>query len=283
MTAERNSRLFQLQLRAFALTWLGYASFYFTRKNLAVCKSRLHDEVGISIAALGTIDTAYLIAYAIGQFTSGALGDRLGPRWLLTIGMLGSATVSLVFGTSSALLPMFLAFTLNGFFQSTGWPGNVKAMQPFFATSQRGRVMGLWTTNYQVGGLLSTGLATYLLATFGWRSAFIVPGIYLAIVGTIVYLFLVERPEDKGESLTDDAPPLVITPTAGEARQPLADRGLLELVCEPLLLALGGAYFGLKLIRYSLLFWLPFYLRQHFHYSESNAGYMSRSAASSAR
>ena len=41
------------------------------------------------------------------------------------------------------------------------------------------------------------------------------------------------------------------------------------------MLLLGGAYFGLKLIRYSLLFWLPFYLHQHCHYTEGQAGYLS--------
>ena len=34
--------LLRLQLRVFALTWLCYASYYFTRKNLSVVKSRLH-------------------------------------------------------------------------------------------------------------------------------------------------------------------------------------------------------------------------------------------------
>ena len=39
----------------FALTWLSYASYYFTRKNLSVVKSRLYDTLHISTTALGTI------------------------------------------------------------------------------------------------------------------------------------------------------------------------------------------------------------------------------------
>mgnify|MGYP002149783556 CR=1 FL=1 len=68
----------------------------------------------------------------------------------------------LLYATMTAV-PMLLAFAVNGFFQSTGWPGNVKAMQPFFSAGQRGRVMGIWTTNYQAGGLAATALATFLL------------------------------------------------------------------------------------------------------------------------
>ena len=145
----------------FALTWLSYASYYFTRKNLSVVKSRLYDTLHISTTALGTIEALYLASYALGQFVSGAVGDRIGARKLLSIGMSGSALTAFVFGASSAVLPFALAFVANGFLQSTGWSGNVKAMQPFFSSTSRGRVMGLWTTNYQVGGLLATALATF--------------------------------------------------------------------------------------------------------------------------
>ena len=255
-----------LQLRAFILTWLSYASYYFTRKNLAVVKSRLHDDLHISTAALGAVDTAYLVAYAVGQFLSGMLGDRIGPRRLITLGMLGSAAAALCFGLSSSVLPMFVAFAVNGLFQSTGWPGNVKAMQPFFTSQQRGRVMGLWTTNYQAGGLLATALATYLLGRSGWRIAFIVPALWVITVGLAIHFFLVERPPKSAES--DEK-------SANSDENRTSDGGFLVLLREPMLLALGGAYFGIKLIRYSLLFWLPYYLRQHFHYSESQAGYLS--------
>jgi sugar phosphate permease len=44
---------------------------------------------------------------------------------------------------------------------------------------------------------------------------------------------------------------------------------------EPLVWSLGAAYFCLKLIRYSLLFWLPFFLHRQLGYEPSAAGYLS--------
>ena len=75
----------RLQVLVFALTWLSYASYYLTRKNLSVVKSRLHETMQISTMALGAIETLYLASYALGQFASGALGDRIGARKLLEI------------------------------------------------------------------------------------------------------------------------------------------------------------------------------------------------------
>ena len=263
-------RLLRLQIRTFALTWLSYASYYLTRKNLSVTKSRLHDGLGVSTIELGIIDTAYLASYALGQFVNGALGDRIGSRRLIALGMLGSAAMALGFGLSSSVPLFLLCFALNGALQSTGWPGNVKAMQPFFASGTRGRVMGLWTTNYQAGGLIATALATFLLVHVGWRAAFIGPALWVASVGILIRLFLVERPEERG------LPPVEPEPSVtASAAAPRPGPTLGRLLRLPVLWTLGTAYFGIKLIRYSLLFWLPFYLKQHLHYSEGAAGYLS--------
>ena len=57
----------------FALTWLSYASYYFTRKNLSVVKSRLYDTLHISTTALGTIE-GRLRAARLSQTASLAMG-----------------------------------------------------------------------------------------------------------------------------------------------------------------------------------------------------------------
>lgn len=270
--SDGERRLLRLQIRTFALTWLSYASYYLTRKNLSVTKSRLHDGLGVSTTELGIIDTAYLGSYALGQFINGALGDRIGSRRLIALGMLGSAAMALGFGLSSSVPLFLLCFALNGALQSTGWPGNVKAMQPFFPSGTRGRVMGLWTTNYQAGGLIATALATFLLVHLGWRAAFIGPALWVALVGTLIRLFLVERPEERGLPPVEPEPPIAASAAAPSVRPGPTLGRLLRL---PALWTLGTAYFGIKLIRYSLLFWLPFYLKQHLHYSEGAAGYLS--------
>ena len=40
---------------------------------------------------------------------------------------------------------------------------------------KRGRIMGLWSTCYQVGGIAATAFATWLLVHYGWRTAFLGP------------------------------------------------------------------------------------------------------------
>lgn len=247
--------------QVFALTWLAYASYYLCRKQLSVVKSRLIDDKLVSLDTLAAIDTGYLIAYAAGQFASGLACDRIGPRRLLGFGMLASAAAIAAFGASSHATVFAVTFGVNGLFQSTGWPGTIKAMTPWFSSAERGRVMGLWSTCYQVGGLAATSLATYLLVHHGWRSTFFVPAVWTGAMGVALLLFLREAP-----------------PAASDGRQTLAaPSNWRASLANPLVWNLGIAYFCLKLIRYSLLFWLPLYLHKALGYSEGGAGYQSLS------
>ena len=68
--------------RVFALTWLAYASYYLGRKGFSVAKAAVSRELGVGIEVLASIDTAYLVAYALGQVPSGVAADRFGPRRL---------------------------------------------------------------------------------------------------------------------------------------------------------------------------------------------------------
>ena len=282
-----------IQARVFAVTWLSYAVYYLARKGFGVVKSSMVEELGISLAAIAVIGTLYQATYAGGQFMNGALADRFGARALLTIGMVGAGAASLAFGLGSSA-PFFAgAFALQGLFQSTGWPANVKAMTPFFDATSRGTVMGVWCTSYQVGGIAATALATYLLTHGGWRSSFLWPAAIVGVGGILVLGLLPSPPADATEEPTASG-------SAGETGSPeqASGDGAAEsassshpvatsvtmgrpasvrpsLFRQPVVWAYGGGYFGLKLIRYSLLFWLPFYLHEALGYDEGTAGYLS--------
>ncbi|MCA1827488.1 MAG: MFS transporter [Myxococcales bacterium] len=246
------------RLRVFAPTWLSYATYYFARKNFPVAKRTIQLELGVSTAGLAAIDTGYLATYAIGQFAGGWLGDRIGSRRLIGHGMILSALSIAAFGASSSASLFALFFGLNGFVQATGWPGNVKAMAAWYGPTERGAVMGFWSTCFQVGPLVATALAAWLLAHYGWRTAFFGPAVWVALVGLLVLLFLQEGPRDTTEPKRADI--------KGAARAALRN---------PVVWLLGASYLGIKLIRYCIDFWLPYYLQKSLGYQQDTAAYAS--------
>jgi len=256
------------QLVAFGVTWLAYATYYLGRKGFSVTKARIVKELGVGEGTLAAIDTGYLSAYAVGQFVSGVVGDRVGARRLVSFGMLFAAGTCAAFGAGTTAAALFIAFTLNGFAQSTGWPGTTKGMAEWTEPKVRGAVMGLWCTSYQVGGIAATALATWLLGRYGYKSAFYGPAICLAAAGLLVWLIL--RPGPFASAGAGPGRPGRV----GARTTP--QMGLdLSILRNPTLWSYGAAYFFIKLIRYSLLFWLPYYLHTALGLGELEAGYLS--------
>jgi sugar phosphate permease len=259
VTNERGKKFGQMV--AFVVTWLAYATYYLGRKGFSVTKARIRKELGIGEGALATIDTGYLTAYAVGQFVSGMIGDRVGARRLVSFGMLAAALTCAAFGAGSTAAALFIAFTLNGFAQSTGWPGTTKGMAEWTPPENRGALMGFWCTCYQVGGIVATAFCAWLLGRYGYKSAFFVPAICLAAVGLLVAATL--RPGPYA--------------AASEAKSEPRLAFHLAALRTPTLWSYGAAYFFIKLIRYSLLFWLPYYLHTSLGLGEVQAGYLSTS------
>ena len=252
--------------RLFALSWLAYASYYFGRKGWSVVKASMGRELGLSSSALGAIDTGYLLAYALGQLPSGLWVDRFGPRRILVGGMLLSAAACVLFAEQRTLLALVACFALNGLAQATGYPSCTNLVARSVQTSGRGRALGLWSTCYQVGGVVATAWATWLLANHGVRAAFYGPAAWLAAVGLLCAFLL---PATAAAPTRDTLPP---TAAAHAGSAALASRDALRSVR---LYSYGACYFCLKLIRYSLLFWLPYYLSTDAALSPSASGYVS--------
>lgn len=265
--AEIPAALRAWRWRIFAATWLCYAGFYFCRKPFSIVKSTMGKELGFDATALGAIGAAYLLAYTIGQFVAGALGQRLGARALLLGGMAVSIGCGIAFGFSNSY-GAFLGFmVLNGFAQATGWSGNVATMASWFTRGERGRVMGIWATNFQAGGVMANGLAAWVLGAYGFRWSFFAGSAVLTLVWAFFLFNQRNRPSDLG------LPEVVEDGATGEGAG-AGSTGWTRAVITNVLLV-GVFYFFVKFIRYALWSWAPFFLERSFGLRGDDAGYLS--------
>lgn len=264
-----DSRLVRARRLALGVSWLSYATYYLGRKGFSALKKPLEHELGILPGALGAIDTAFLAAYTFGQFASGLAGDRFGARRLVGYGMLLSSVACLGFGLSSGAVAFGAWFLLNGLAQSTGWPGNTRVVAEWTSRESRGTAMGLWSTCYQVGGLVATVLAGQLALRYGWRSAMFVPAAALFGVGLLVLVALPSSPAAVLPATAD------MPAGATGATRKDAWRAQLDALENRTLWSFGASYFFIKLVRYALLFWLPYYLATAHGYSTGKAATVS--------
>lgn len=258
------------QIRILAATWLAYAGYYFCRKPFYVVKADMAGALGFSTLDLAHLGTAYLVAYAAGQFSSAFFGRKLGPKLLLAGGIAISVACNFVFGASNSFWTVMLFLALNGVSQGTGWPGCIGSLAFWFRRKQRGSILGVWSTCYQVGSLVSTWFAAYLLGRAGWRWSYFGSALVLFGIWGVVVLLHPNRPESAG------LPPLEDEGVGTAADGAKTGGGLgwsRDVVVN--VLTMGVIYFSIKFLRYALWSWAPFFLRKNFGLAGDHAGYLS--------
>jgi len=80
-------RIRRVQASALVLLVIAGTLNYVDRAALSIANPLIREELGLSIADMGLLLSAFLWAYAFSQLPGGALTDRLGPRRLLGLGL----------------------------------------------------------------------------------------------------------------------------------------------------------------------------------------------------
>lgn len=245
------------QVRIFAATWLAYAGYYFCRKAFYIVKADLADTLGLTAQDLAHLGTAYLAAYMVGQFSSASFGRKLGPKLLLLFGMGISLACNIAFGISNGFWTVMLFMVLNGVSQGTGWPGCIGSLAFWFKRRQRGSILGVWATCYQIGSVLAGSFAAFMLGLAGWRWSFFGASVVLLAVWVFVFLVHPNRPEDVGLDPLEDEDEDDEKEDSDSGKDAPQGLGWTRDVIYTILL-MGSIYFCIKFLRYALWSWAPF-------------------------
>src|SRR6185295_1650111 len=99
------------------VAFVGYAVFYFVRKNIPLALPVLEQELGVRKAQLGLALTLHDLVYGVSKLYNGVLGDRTRPGAFMAAGLLLCAICNVGFGLSSTLVALGACWVLNGWFQ----------------------------------------------------------------------------------------------------------------------------------------------------------------------
>lgn len=160
---------------------------YLDRGNLAVAAPVMQKELGLSPATMGILFSAFAWSYAFCLPFAGALLDKIGPRILMTIALVGWSAATFAMGLASQLWNLIAVRLGLGFFESPIMPSNIKCVAVWFPDRERALAVGAYTaTEYVALGVLTPVLA-WILVTFGWEMIFFVTGVIGFVIGGIWY------------------------------------------------------------------------------------------------
>ena len=171
-----------------SLLCLMYLITYLDRVSLANTAPLIKKEFGFSDVTMGVIFSAFIWSYALFQVPGGWLGDRFGPRKVLSA-IMTYRTVIAVLTTRAASLFSFwgVRFSL-GVGEAGAFPTATRAMQMWFPRNERGFVQGVSHAASRLGAAVGPPLAVAIMIHYGWRWVFYVIGL-LSLLWSFLYLF----------------------------------------------------------------------------------------------
>lgn len=256
------------QTRTLLASMVGYAAFYFVRKNLSVAMPAMQHDLGITKGDLGLFLTLHGLLYGVSKFANGFWGDRVNARVFMVAGLLLSALANVAFGLSSVAVAFGIFWMINGWVQGMGFPPCARLMTHWFPPEKLATKMSIWNTSHSIGAALVVIFCGYVVG-FGWRWCFFAPAILAVVIAGLLWLTLRDTPSSVGlpEIKTGSvaAPPRDDNFGAFVRRQVFANRTMW-------LIALAN--FFVYTVRYGILDWGPTLLREWKNIPLHQAGWM---------
>ncbi len=272
-SARTDAEYKKLRWQVFAGVFIGYAAYYLIRKNFSLAIPYLIEEYGFTKADLGIVGVALSLAYGFSKFIMGNVSDRSNPKYFITIGLLGSAIVSLIFGLVPGVLSsipiMIVLAAFNGWFQGMGYPPGAKTMTNWFSVSERGVWWSWWNVSHNLGGGLIGPLAILGLAIFGtWQSLFYLPALIAIVLAFIMFYLMRDTPESQGLPPVDEWKGEKVVQHV-ESAHTLSSKDIFMkyIINNKFLWAIAIANVFVYFIRYGIIDWAPTYLKEVKHFS----------------
>jgi MFS transporter, ACS family, aldohexuronate transporter len=175
---------------------------YVDRQTLSLLAPYLQQTQHWTNVDYANIVVAFRVAYSIGQTACGRLMDRVGTKRGLTITVLWYSIVSMLTPLARGFYS-FLGFRfLLGAGESGNWPGATKAVSEWFPKDERGLATAFFDSGSSIGGAIAPFIVLPIYFRWGWRPAFIIPGI-LGLFWLIAWRRLYYLPQEH-PGITED-------------------------------------------------------------------------------
>ncbi|MEO8593573.1 MAG: MFS transporter [Candidatus Solibacter sp.] len=169
---------------------------YVDRVAISFAAPFISKDLGLSKAQMGTVFAAFGWAYALFEIPGGYLGDRLGPRSVLTRIVLWWSFFTAATGWVWSFLSLCVTRFLFGMGEAGCFPNLTKAFTTWLPVRERVRAQGLLWLSARWGGAFTPLLVAAVMKVVGWRHAFELFGVLGVIWAVFFYKWYRNNPLD---------------------------------------------------------------------------------------
>jgi MFS family permease len=174
----------------------------------------LKERLGVGYIELGFALTVFAVVSGLTQAPMGYLGDRIGARKILLIGLTVGGSALIMLGLHLSYSWLIASAVLLGLANSVYHPANYAILSAHMDEARMGRAFSIHTFAGFLGGAVAPAIVAALVAMTGGQGALIVAG----AVGPLVALLLlvVGIPDasaaDRGADGANTPQPNIVTP-----------------------------------------------------------------------
>lgn len=198
-----------------ALLFLLSIITYIDRVCISVAGPRMQQDLGMTPEQFGWVVGVFAIAYAAFEIPSGSLGDRIGPRKVLTRIVIWWSVFTSLTGLAWSYLVLLPIRFLFGAGEAGAYPNSSASISRWFPVAERARAHGLVWMASRVGGAITPFLVIPLQIRFGWRASFFAFGFLGLIWAFYWYTWYRDYPHEK-PGVTEEELREIGTPPRGQ-------------------------------------------------------------------
>ena len=183
--------------RVLGLLILLFAITYIDRVAISVAGPRMQEELQIDPVGWGWVTAMFTLSYCIFEVPTGSLGDRIGPRRVLTRVVLWWSAFTSLTGLVSNYRLLLLTRFCFGAGEAGAFPNASIVISRWFPPTQRASISGVTLMASQIGGGVAPLLVVPIQMRYGWRASFFVFGIFGAVWAVVWYIWFRDSPAEK--------------------------------------------------------------------------------------
>ncbi len=145
---------------------------YLDRLCISVAGPRIQQDLHLTPVEWGWVIGAFTIAYAAFEIPSGALGDRIGPRRVLTRIVLWWSVFTAATGLVSSYPMLLVVRFLFGGGEAGSFPNSALTISRWTPKHERARSLSVLWVATGMGGIATPLIVVAIQKQYGWRPAF---------------------------------------------------------------------------------------------------------------
>lgn len=160
----------------------------------------LVSDLGISYAQAGFLLTVFFIMYSVFQLPAGMVGDRIGKKRMLVVGLAVMSGGILLASIAPSYTVLLVAQAIAGIGGSTFHPTGMALISDVERPGTEGKAMGVFGFGGVIGTISSPVLIGGLAVLVSWRVALGVA----AVLGVVITVMFIPLFRDPGSHRSDD-------------------------------------------------------------------------------